>query len=153
MAINPNTDFTAGAVLTADQQNRFGRGIMQYVEATGNQTITASETATLTTPAFTAVAGRLYKISYFEPWYRTNGAVEYQAKIRLTDASGTILVQSFFNTRQNDDWGRIYVTFVGTLTAGSTVIVATGLSSNANNVLQGSSVFRRSLLVEDIGTA
>ena len=27
MAINPNTDFTTGAILTAAQQNRFPRGI------------------------------------------------------------------------------------------------------------------------------
>ena len=38
MAINPNTDFTAGAVLTAAQQNRFPRGVvaLTFDTATAN---------------------------------------------------------------------------------------------------------------------
>jgi hypothetical protein len=30
MAINPNTQFSSGAVFTADEANRFPRGIMGY---------------------------------------------------------------------------------------------------------------------------
>jgi hypothetical protein len=30
MAINPNTDFTTGQVLTSAEQNRFPRGVMAH---------------------------------------------------------------------------------------------------------------------------
>ena len=44
MAINPNTDFSSGAVLTAAQQNRFPRGVMAYAQTTtSDATITVEE--------------------------------------------------------------------------------------------------------------
>lgn len=61
MAINPNTDFSSGAVLTAAQQNRFPRGIMALTTSTSN-TITSGVLTGLTT-TFTAVANRYYKVS------------------------------------------------------------------------------------------
>jgi hypothetical protein len=58
---NPNTNFTAGAVYTAAQANRFPRGVMAVTTSTSN-TITAGVLTGLNT-SFTAVANRNYRIS------------------------------------------------------------------------------------------
>jgi hypothetical protein len=82
MAISPNVDFVSGAILTAAQQNQFPRGIMQRVASTSSATGTNTETVTLTLPAFTAVANRYYRITYFEPYIETlAAAVEIDADI------------------------------------------------------------------------
>ena len=47
MAINPNTDFSAGAVLTAAQQNRFPRGVVAF---SSSQTSSAAIGTTETVP-------------------------------------------------------------------------------------------------------
>jgi len=46
MAINPNTDFTSGAVLTAAQQNRFPRGVMALATSSTSYVLTTTLTAT-----------------------------------------------------------------------------------------------------------
>jgi len=61
MAINPNTNFSAGAVLTSAQQNRFPRGVMAFTKATASGAIN-SEAVQITGSSFTAVANRYYKI-------------------------------------------------------------------------------------------
>jgi hypothetical protein len=148
-----NTNFTSGQILTAAQQNNFPRGIMASVVSGSNQTVGNTEVVTLTTPAFTAVAGRLYRITYYEPWYRTSGAVEYQFRIRYTNTAGASLQYGLLDEPGSDDWGQIICVYVGSLVAGSITICATGNSQNANNVLQGTAEIRRTLVVEDIGLA
>jgi hypothetical protein len=58
---NPNTTFTSGAVYTADQANRFPRGVMAITTSTSN-TISGGYLTGLNT-SFTAVANRLYRIT------------------------------------------------------------------------------------------
>ena len=92
MAINPNTDFTAGQVLTAAEQNRFPRGIVAFVESTSSSGAITAQTVTLTAPAFTAVANRYYKITYFEPVLQPSGPPGFiTARLRLNNVSGTEL--------------------------------------------------------------
>jgi hypothetical protein len=44
MAVNPNTQFSSGAVYTADEANRFPRGVMGAVYRTaGNLTVTTTQ--------------------------------------------------------------------------------------------------------------
>jgi hypothetical protein len=63
MAINPNTDFTAGQVLTADQQNRFPRGVMGYASNNSlGQNVTTIADITGLSVTFTAVTNRLYRV-------------------------------------------------------------------------------------------
>ena len=56
MAISPNTDFTTGAVFTADQANRFPRGVMALTESIGSPSNFSTEAVVLTGSSFTAVA-------------------------------------------------------------------------------------------------
>lgn len=58
---NPNTNFSAGAVYTAAQANRFPRGVMALTTSTSNVIAFGLLSGLSTT--FTAVANRLYKIS------------------------------------------------------------------------------------------
>jgi hypothetical protein len=72
MAINPNTQFSSGAVFTADQANRFPRGIMGYATSTTSQNLTTTSTiSTGMTVTFDAETGRLYKVTYLEPEAQT----------------------------------------------------------------------------------
>lgn len=156
MAINPNTDFLAGAVLTAAQQNRFPRGVMAFATSTTSPAITTTETVLLTTASFTAVANRNYRITYYEPAVQTAaGAANYVTnRIRLTNAAGTQ-----FGAGQIQQSGAtqvanaLCVVTVTTLTAGATVIVGTSqLNTGSTNAFRsaGSAAF---LIVEDIGPA
>jgi hypothetical protein len=151
MAINPNTDFTAGAILTAAQQNRFPRGVMQRVTSVATTT-GGAEVVTLTLPSFTAVANRFYRITYFEPYYETvAGSIEINARIRLTNISGTVLARgTTFESSAGE--GQVQAVFVGTLTAGATVIVAT-IQSSGTTFFYGDATYNRLLWVEDIGPA
>jgi hypothetical protein len=66
MAINPNTDFTSGAILTAAQQNRFPRGVMGYVTSTANSSAlggTPGDVGSMSI-TFTAVANRTYRATF-----------------------------------------------------------------------------------------
>ena len=154
MAISPNTDFSSGQILTATNANQWPRGIMQRVASTSSTTGTNTETVTLTLPAFTAVANRYYRITYFEPYIETlAAAVEIDARIRMTNISGAIIarVETFVTTLNAETFVR--AEFVGTLSAGSTVVVATIRSIGGNSNVYGSSEYNRLLWVEDIGPA
>jgi hypothetical protein len=127
MAINPNTNFTTLSPVSADQMNRFPRGVMAYnqVIATDN-TITAEEVQ-ITGSSFTAVANRYYKVTYYEPVIGSNTATGYVAgRIRLTNLAGA---QQQWCVSQIPTSGVsnvfINLVWVGTLSAGTTNFVAT----------------------------
>lgn len=156
MAINPNTDFTAYTPLSAAQQNRFPRGVMSYVQSTSNATVTTSEVITLTAPSFTAVANRYYRITYYEPAAQTPaGAGNYVlSKIRRTNLAGTQLQGGQLQNSGATQVGNTLVTtIVTTFSAGSVVLVASGLSSSGSVTWFRGSDFPAFLVVEDIGPA
>jgi hypothetical protein len=151
MAINPNTTFTAGAVYTADQSNRFPRGVMAFTTATSTDSTITSEEVQITGASFTAVANRYYKITYFEPGMSgTNTAGN--ARIRLTNISGAVQQLQGFAIPSTGG-GFVHMSAVSTLTAGTTNFVAT-LSSDSGTITASRSSTRYAfLLVEDIGPA
>lgn len=159
MAINPNTDFSSGAVLTAAQQNRFPRGVMAYVQTTTTDATITVEEIQVTSASFTAVANRYYKITYFEPQLTTPAVAGafIVGRIRLTNLAGTglqsAIVQNAPATAVNSTMNCVWT---GTLTAGSTVIVASlacaaGTGQATRTAASPSSV--AFILVEDIGPA
>ena len=156
MAINPNTDFTAGQVLTAAEQNRFPRGIVAFVESTSSSASISAQTVTLTAPAFTAVANRYYRITYFEPLLQPSGPPGYiTARLRLNNVSGTELQFTDLEPVVNSgaDGQFLSLALVRTFTAGSTVICGTLQASSNTVVAYGSVVARRQIIIEDIGPA
>ena len=88
MAINPNTDFTAGNVLTAAQQNRFPRGIMAYSTKTTDYAATTTLADIGLSVTFTAVANRYYKYTFGV--YATDSSTTSFIYTAITDSSNTV---------------------------------------------------------------
>jgi hypothetical protein len=159
MAINPNTNFTAGAILTADQQNRFPRGVMALATSTTNYTLTTSVViATGMTATFTAVANRNYKITYFEPQVQASsfpGAIS-EIQIRVTNAAGTQLNKSMFQSAASAVYNyTLMAQSVSTFSAGSVTIVGcatTTFTTGGPSLIRGATL-PAFLLIEDIGPA
>jgi hypothetical protein len=152
MAINPNTDFTTGQVLTSSQANRFPRGIMAFTSVTASDTTVTAEEVQVTGASFTAVANRYYRITYYEPQMLSSSAGIATLNIRQTNISGTILNSATcaISTTQQTSSEAIAVT---TLSAGATNVVATLTMSAGTGSATRSSTRYAFLLVEDIGPA
>jgi hypothetical protein len=156
MPINPNTNFTAGAVLTAAQQNRFPRGVVAYAQRLSNFTCSTTETVSITASTFTAVANRYYKITYFEPGVNPipGAGNSITTKIRLTNASGTI-----YQTTNRQESGATSVTnplvaeTVQTFAAGTVVIVGTAIANTSTPTMFADLNQPAFILVEDLGEA
>lgn len=157
MAINPNTDFTTGQVLTADQANRWPRGIMARAGSTTSYTLTTSSAiATGMTVTFAAIANRYYKITYYEPQAQTaNITANTQTRLKLNSAAGQEIGNSvLIGTGTQLQFG---LTIIKTMTfsAGSVTIVGCGETGSTS----GTPLFVRDsarealLIVEDIGPA
>lgn len=152
MAITPNTTFSS-ATLSSTQLNNFPRGVMTLTTNVTSAAAFSAETIQITSPSFTAVANRNYKITYFDPTLIGSAASTATLRLRLTNVTGTILQQSnaTINVVGNSNAG--HCVGIVTLTAGATVIVAT-LQANAGTVTptRGATNFAF-LSIEDIGTA
>ena len=153
MAINPNTDFSSGAVLTAAQQNRFPRGVMAYNEVTATDNTITAEELQIVGSSFTAVASRYYRITYFEPNLLGSVAGTFTQRIRLTNLVGTLQQQSNVTMVTVGNAGAGTCSTVVTLSAGSTVIVGTLQASAGTGIATRSATLKAWLLVEDIGPA
>lgn len=155
MATTPNTTFTAGAILTATQQNNFPRGMMtaSVDKATASDATITAEEVQITGSSFTAVANRLYKITYHEPSIYGSATAGYTLRIRQTNLAGTVLNAS-------STWGSTlgypnvgiciaYTTFA----AGTQNVVATLACNTGTGQALRSATQYASLVVEDIGSA
>jgi hypothetical protein len=158
MAISPNVDFTSGQILTAAQQNQFPRGIVAYTQSTSSSaSIGTTETVTLTSTSFTAVANRYYRVTYFEPILQPGSPtpIYMSARIRLTNISGAI--QQFADLEPvistGGDGQMMTMMAVITLTAGATTICGTLQCATNTVVAVGTANARRFIMVEDIGPA
>ena len=150
MAVNPNVDFVAGAVLTASQQNRFPRGVMAYYIGGADQTIGTTITdVTGASLTFTAVANRLYRATFEALCY---GFATGDNIVMFTDAANTQLDQ-IQPTIVANTYIPICFQYVFTTTAGSKnyKVRANGGSGNIKFYGGGSRTY--SFVIEDIGPA
>ena len=155
MAIAPNTTFTSGAILTAAQMNALPWGIVAIGQRTSNQTLAGVEAITVTTSAFTAVANRYYKITFYEPnVVYQSGTVNYVEQLMYkTNLAGTQLQYGPFVITSNLR-GRGVLELTTTFAAGSTVIVGSLSPSGGGTVTATSSAtFPAQIIVQDIGPA
>jgi len=159
MAINPNTDFSSGAVFTADQANRFPRGVVALATSTTSYTLTTSEViATGMSVTFTPVLNRYYRITYYEPQAQTASfSSNTQLTLRQTNATGTVLQNTVFSNESNatDQSGMTCVRTLTFASAVSTVVVGTAKCSSTTGTPQlvRDSTRQAQLLIEDIGPA
>jgi hypothetical protein len=146
---NPNTAFSSGAVYTADQANRFPRGVMALNQSTTADTSITAEEVQITGSSFTAVAGRNYRITYFEPNV-VNGTGYFTFRIRQTSLAGTVLNTSY-NTAGTGIDRQAMMIWVGTFSAGTVNVVATAAQTAGTGILSRGATTVAYLLVEDIG--
>ncbi len=150
MAINPNTNFTAGAVLTAAQQNRFPRGVMAYATKNTNTTMSTVTDVGLSV-TFTAVANRYYKYTFFS--YATNSSAASTNNFFLTDGTNNTLATSNVYVVGGAAYTLVHFPTVRTETAGSVTRKIRCSTSNGTGTVYADATNVMFLLVEDIGPA
>jgi hypothetical protein len=130
-----NTDFTSGQILTAAQMNNFPRGLVSVTSATASSGTFTTIVTTITAPSFTAVANRLYRISYFEPVLQfTSGTVNTIA-MTLKIGGVDILFNEVKISSATNNSG--YLTTTRTLTAAPTWVWSSPLPPKAARRRQG----------------
>ena len=159
MAITTNDTFIVGQILTAAECNNFPRGVMATASSTANYTLTTSSViATGMTVTFTAVTGRNYRITYYEPQVSSPTTLSGSSttEIRITNAAGTRLQLGLMqNSAAVSVSASLTNTYVGTLTAGSITIVGCAFASSTTGApqLTRGATLPAQITVEDIGTA
>jgi hypothetical protein len=149
MAINPNTLFTTGAVYTADQANRFPRGLMGYqLYAGGSFTVTGTATAiTGISITFTGEANRLYKATFTGECQSVTSAHRTTATI-FKGATSVIEGVSFAGA---DDYNQITAMGLFTATGSTTMTVKAQANANTSVILGLASPNNMVFVVEDVG--
>lgn len=156
MAITPNDSFTVGQILTATECNQFPRGIVAFAQSVANDTTITTEEIQLTASTFTAVANRYYRITYYEPQVTTpaTAGVFVTSAIRLTNLAGTKYQLGIMqNAPATAVAFSMTTVWVGTLTAGSTIIVASLACSSGTATATRSATQPGQITIEDIGPA
>jgi hypothetical protein len=95
-----NSPTTTGQVLTSAYVNNLPRGVISYTyNTTATLTVTTlTETELFRAPAFTPLAGRLYRLTYsVGSVAKTTGVGNIDIRIRKDSVSGTILNNSFYS--------------------------------------------------------
>lgn len=146
----PNTNFTAGNVLSAAQMNRFPRGVMNYYKGTADQTIGTTVTdVTGTTLTFTAEAGRLYRATFETFAYCTNAS---QNIIYMTDNSNVQLDQVYLDIAANQ-FQTVCFQYLFTATAGSKTMKVRAQASAGTIKFYATTDRSYSFVIEDLGLA
>jgi hypothetical protein len=150
MAVNPNTNFTSGTVYTADQANRYPRGIMGYYISTANSAISTTTTdVSGTSITFTAEANRLYKASFICDYSQTNSNAI--TGFYLADSANT-LIQAIANTISvNSGFAQVSLVYLFTASAGSVTRKMRCDTSAGSGTIRGTSGAVYTFMIEDIG--
>ena len=145
----------AVAIFFPSHQASFGFGIVSATSVTAASGNFTAETLRITSPSFTAVANRYYRISYIEPvlQFATGTVNNIGMLIRITNISGAI--QNFSEIKiasANNNAGSVQI--VKTLTAGATVFVGTVIANGGGQAnAYGAANCIAQLIIEDIGPA
>jgi hypothetical protein len=121
---------------------------MSYSTATASDTTITVEETQITGTAFTAVANRYYRVTYYEPDLYNGGGYMY-GKIK----NGATVLNTGYHTVGLGNERQLVTIWVGTFSAGSVTLTATLQSSALTGQALRSSTSFAFLLVEDIGPA
>ena len=147
MAINPNTTFTAGSILTAAQQNRFPRGIMAYATTASNAGLTTTVADLGLSLSFTAVANRYYKYTFAA--YASNASIASTLETYVTDSANAIKGSINLYVASASGYTYQLLTYISTETAGTVTRKLRGKCGAGSGTIYGPLDF----WVEDIGPA
>ena len=150
MAISPNNTFVAGDILTAAECNAFPFG----VQIKDDDTTTSSSfvtAVTVGTGTMTAIANRLYRMTYFEP--QLSGSALGIAQMKILDGATQLQTSFVFLPASSIETHGI-ITITTTLSAGSHTINATLIRASAITLTATRSATSPAIFtVEDIGAA
>ena len=155
MAVSPNTNFTSGQILTAQQANNWPRGVMGYYVATGNSTVTTTTAQiTGTTITWTAEANRLYRASFVCDYSQNtaNAIIGFY----LANSGGTTFYNAIANTVSvANGFAQISMVHLFTTSAGSTTrtVYADLSAGNATVRGTGGGGGAYTFIIEDVGPA
>lgn len=149
MAINPNTLFSSGAVYTADQANRFPRGLMGYqLYAGGSFTATTTPAAiTGISITFTGEANRLYKAT-FTGECASNVSAHRTTAIILKGATNLIEGVTYAGA---GDYSQLTAMALFTATGSTTMTVTATANANTSTILGLASPNNMTFVIEDVG--
>lgn len=148
MALNSN--FTAGQVLTAAQQNNFPRGSAGYANRTTNLTANTGAQDLGVSVTFTAVSTRIYKTTMNIPLIDSGAAQILIAAI--ADSANTTLCGGQVSFAASLERGNLTLVLLETGISGSTVRKGRVETTTGTASLSGAPI-RASIVVEDIGLA
>jgi hypothetical protein len=128
-----------------------------YVVNTATQSgITAEVALTSMTITFTAIANRLYRLSYLEPNVDRTGGVGtgyyYASRFRLTNTAGTQLAIAYRQLSGTNAQAANMEAIISPA-AGSTVVIVSGQSENGTMNLNRSATAPALFAIHDIGPA
>ena len=150
MAIAPNTTFVSGAVLTAAQQNAFPFGVVSFTKNTTLNPAITTDATQITGTAFTAIANRNYRVTYYEP--NLQGTLKTGYVPLIKNGATTLNSGSAYGETLGYSTGSSCV-YVGTFTAGSVTLTASLSATAGSATANRSATAFAFLLVEDIGPA
>ena len=160
MAVNPNTDFSAGAVLTASQQNRFPRGILGYSSLTTQFNTAATHTTyqdTGSSASISYAANRMIAIYYSTHGIPIGGVqgINYKLMRGSTVIKYFETPSTFYPNTANAVTFTLSALIVGPATAGTeTFKMQVAAASNNTQVIDyGSANLPRYFWVVDLGPA
>jgi hypothetical protein len=156
MAIN--TTFSS-SVLTSGQMNNLPWGYISYTyntTASINNSVTTAQ-ALYASPAFTPVAGRLYRVSWNVGfWIKTTNAGNVVYELRQGSTTGNILDSVLYSPVAANTYGSIQRTQVLTSAQMGTSSFAPYVCVTVNTAginTGNSATYPGSIIVEDIGLA
>lgn len=156
MTITPNTAFSDGNPFTANQANRFPRGVMGLYESTSAFGTTGTHTTfqdTGATITFTEQSGRIYRIQYFTAPYPNGGlqGIKYQ----LVRASSALKIFEFPSGMLSTAVAcAVNMGFVYTSTSSGSVtfkMQIAALTSNTSVQDYAAASLPRQFVIEDLG--
>jgi hypothetical protein len=147
MAISPNVNFSSGAVYTADQANRFPRGVMAYTSKATNFSLSTTMTDVGVSVTFTAVANRYYKYTAY--CYAIDNSAAANITLSITESGNTSKGDAVMRCNGVAQYVFILNTYISTETAG-TVVRKLRASAQTGSGVMYAPIW---LLVEDIGPA
>lgn len=144
-------------VETASMLTKAPRGLVtSIVTRTASYILTTSQVTQLTSASFTAVTGRLYRITYYEPRTRaTTDAAGNGQGMYIYNGATQMQRITIPSTPTNTLYSSASCIYVGTLTAGATVITARADTSSTTGTaaFQNDATMFAFLTIEDIGAA
>jgi hypothetical protein len=150
---SPNTTFTAGQILTAQQVNDLPFGHIGQASSTSlSQTVTTLTDITGMSVTFTAVANRLYRIEGVVRLRTTEGTNVAALFIRT---GSTSLQSNLINLQISNQLYTANIFYVSTFTAGSVTVKLSAQRATGSGTLTASSASDgpATIVVTDIGLA